>query len=68
MNTISVADLAYRVMTDALPERQLVFSGKLAKRRMRFSNRMVMTAIKAYCELQPLLKDLEAYRKALRLS
>lgn len=67
MNTTSAANLAFRVMTEALAERQLMSQGKLAKRRMKFSNREMMNAIKSYCALQPLLNDLEAYKRTLKL-
>lgn len=66
-NVLGIADASFRLMTDAFAERQLVFQGRLAARRLKFSNRTMIAAAKTYVELQAILTNLESYKRTLKL-
>lgn len=54
---------SFRLMAAATAERQLVFEGKLSVRRLKFSNRTLLAAAKAFALLQGTITDLEPYKR-----
>jgi hypothetical protein len=61
-NALELADSAYRLMADALAERHLLKSGKLAKRNLRISNQMFTSISKTYTSLEKMIGELKTYR------
>jgi AraC-like DNA-binding protein len=65
-NVIGVADDVYRVIADGIAERRLLSEGKLARRNLKISNRMLISMAKTYANLEKMICELDSYKMASR--
>lgn len=62
-----VVDTAYRILAKGLAERNLIAEGKLPRKRMKVTNRVMLNAAKTYLSLDKVIGDLDTFKRSLRL-